>query len=131
MPAQDIENLLEFGAAGFGWRKLSTLVASTASITVKASPGILGGIACFNNSATIAYVKVYNTSSAVTAGSGTPADRFMIPAPAAGGGGFVNPLPDGGVHYDTGIVFTVVGGIADADSSSPSTSSYIVNAYYK
>ena len=130
MAAQDIENLLEFGEAGFGWRKLSTLVASTASVVVKAGPGILGAVTAFNNSTNAAYVHVYNTSSSVTAGAGTPDDRFMIPGGADGAQMF-NPLPDGGTHYDTGIVFTVTTGITDASTGSPATNSYLVSCYFK
>ena len=130
MATQDIENLLEFGEAGFGWRKLSTLVASTASVVVKAGPGILGAVTAFNNSTNAAYVHVYNTSSSVTAGAGTPDDRYLIPG-ATGGTEMRNPLPPGGTHYDTGIVFTVTTGIADTDTGSPATNSYLVSCYFK
>ena len=130
MATQDIENLLEFGEAGFGWRKLSTLVASTASVVVKAGPGILGAVTAFNNSTNAAYVHVYNTSSSVTAGAGTPDDRYLIPG-ATGGTEMRTPLPPGGTHYDTGIVFTVTTGIADTDTGSPATNSYLVSCYFK
>ena len=97
---------------------------------VKAGPGILGAVTAFNNSTNAAYVHVYNTSSSVTAGAGTPDDRYLIPG-ATGGAEMRNPLPPGGTHYDTGIVFTVTTGIADTDTGSPATNSYLVSCYFK
>src|SRR5258708_2553814 len=49
----------------------SQVANNTTAIVVKASAGQLYGLEVFNNSATIAYVKLYNATSA-TCGSGTP-----------------------------------------------------------
>jgi hypothetical protein len=107
----------------------STLIPNnTTAIVVKGSAGTLYGITAFNNSATIAYIKVYNATSA-TAGSGTPLARFMIPANTAGTGlAFQLPL---GVAYSTGITYVVTTGIADNDTTAPAASAYIVNVHYK
>lgn len=107
----------------------STLIPNnTTAIVVKGGAGTLYGITAFNNSATIAYIKVYNATSA-TAGSGTPVARFMIPANTAGTGlSFSLAI---GNAYSTGITYIVTTGIADNDTSAPAANAYIVNVHYK
>jgi hypothetical protein len=107
----------------------STIITTgTPSVAVKSSAGQLYSIACTNNSATIAYLKLYNLTTA-TAGSNTPAVRIMIPANANGAGIVV--AEDTGIAFSTGISYTVTGGIADADSTSIAGNAYIVNLFYK
>lgn len=117
------------GTAG-GALVLSTLVTnSTTAVVVKNSPGQIYGIEAFNNGTVIAYLKIYDATSA-TAGAGTPVARYLIPAPASGGGGFaVNSSV--GRQYSTGITYTVVLGFADNDATAPAASSYFVNIHYK
>lgn len=100
------------------------------AIVIKASAGQLYGIRCYVNSSVIAYIKVYNATSA-TAGSGTPVDRHMIPAPAAGGGGGLIWADAQGVAFSTGITIVVVTDFADNGTTAPAANSYIVNCYYK
>ena len=101
---------------------------NTTAVVVKASPGQIYAIDATNNSATIAYLKIYNATSA-TAGSGTPYARIMIPA-AATGGTVLTRFPVGDV-YSTGITYIVTTGIADTDTAAPAASTYIVNIHYK
>lgn len=108
----------------------STLIASgTNATSVKASAGQIYKIEVTNNSANIGYLKIYNTASAPTAGSGTPVIRLMCPASASGAGSFSSN--DLGVAMSSGIGFTFTGGIADADTTSVAASAFIVNIYYK
>lgn len=100
------------------------------AIVIKASAGQLYGIRCYVNSSVIAYIKAYNATSA-TAGSGTPVDRHMIPAPAAGGGGGLIWADAQGVAFSVGITVVVVTDFADNGTTAPAANSYIVNFYYK
>lgn len=128
----DVNGLLCDGASAAtagGASVSSTIIPNnTTAVVVKGSPGQLYGVECFNNSATIAYIKIYNAISA-TAGSGTPNARFMCPA-STSGAGFVLPVPVGSV-YSTGITFVMTTGIADNDTGAPAANTYIVNVRYK
>lgn len=105
----------------------STLIASgTNATSVKGSAGQLYKIEITNNSTNIGYLKIYNTASAPTAGSGTPVIRIMCPV----SGGAFSSFSDVGVAFSSGIGFTFTGGIADADTTSVAASAFIVNLYY-
>jgi hypothetical protein len=107
----------------------SVLIASGTNATnVKASAGQLYKIEILNNSANIAYLKVYNTAGTPTAGSGTPVIRLMVPG-SASGSGIVSEYVNG-LAFSTGIGFTFTGGIPDADTTSVAASAYILNLYY-
>jgi hypothetical protein len=63
---------------------------NTTSVAIDASKGQLYGIEAFNNSATIAYVKLYDAAQgSTTCGAGTPVYQGMIPAAAAGASAYV------------------------------------------
>lgn len=119
------------GAATTGGLTMSSyLIASGTNATnVKASAGQIYKVEIFNNSANIGYLKIYNSASAPTAGSGTPVTRLMVPGNATGAGAI--STTDLGLTMSTGIGFTFTGGIADADTTSVAASAYIVNIYYK
>jgi hypothetical protein len=107
----------------------SVLIASgTNATSVKASAGQLYKVEITNNSANIAYLKIYNTAGTPTAGSGTPVIRLMVPGNASGAGAFSTYT--NGIAFATGIGFTFTGGIADADTTSVAASAFIVNLYY-
>jgi hypothetical protein len=86
-------------------------------------------ITAFNNSATIAYVKFYDTATAPTCGSGTVVYHGLIPANTSGAG-FVNPVPVG-VAFGSGIGYCITTGIADNDTTAPAASTYLINIEYK
>lgn len=112
-----------------GASESSTIIPNnTTAVVVKAAPGQVYGVECFNNSATVAYLKIYNAITA-TAGSGTPFARYMCPA-STSGAGFVTDFA-AGVAYSTGITFIMTTGIADNDTGAPAANTYIVNVRYK
>lgn len=108
------------------------LVANnTTSVVVDASAGQLYGIEAFNNGTTIAYIKLYNIAQgSVTCGTSAVTESMMIPAPAAGGGGFIS-MNAMGATYGTAITACVTTGYADADATAPAANQFIVNFYYK
>lgn len=110
-------------------RSRTLIPNNTTAIVVKASAGQVYKIRATNNSATIAYIKLYDATSA-TAGSGTPVDTIMIPAATSGGAGIVDTSDIGWAHA-TGITFVVTTGIADNDTGAPAASAYIVTVSYK
>lgn len=114
-----------------GLSLLSTLHGNNVTaVVVKASAGQLYAIAATNNSSVYGYLKIYNATSA-TAGSGTPVDRILIPAPAAGGGGGIVWSVPAGVAYSTGITYCLTGLVADNDTTAPAASSFTVTFYFK
>lgn len=121
-------NLLPSTSGGLS-RSRTLIPNNTTAIVVKSGAGQLYKIRGTNNSANIAYIKLYDATSA-TAGSGTPVDTIMIPAASAGGAGVVDST-DVGVAHATGITYIVTTGIADTDTTAPAASAYIVTMYYK
>lgn len=118
-------------ATSGGLSRSRTLIPNNVTaIVVKASAGQLYKIRATNNSATIAYIKLYDAASA-TAGAGTIVDTIMIPAASAGGAGVADFYSDFGVPHTTGITYCVTTGIADADTTAPAASAYIVTVFYK
>jgi len=109
-----------------GWTPYGLSSAATTNATaVKASPGQLGVIIATNNGASVAYLKIYNATSA-TAGSGTPIQRYLLPA----GGGVAPPL-GGPLYFSTGISFTITGGAADSDTTAVALNQVQVNLGYQ
>jgi hypothetical protein len=105
---------------------------NTTSVAVKASPGQIYGITASSiSAATPAFVKTYNIAQGSnTCGSNTPIQREIIPAPGAFGGG-TNIFYPAGIAYSTAISVCVTTGQADADTTAPAATTYIVNVYYK
>ena len=109
----------------------STIAANnTTAIVIKATSGTVYSVDAFNNGGTIAYVKLYNATSA-TCGSGTPQGRYMIPFGASSSGGGFNVSNINGDAYGLGIVMCITTGIADNDTTAPAASTYIVNVHWK
>lgn len=107
----------------------SYIVANnTTALVVKATSGALYTLEAFNNSATIAYVKLYDAATA-TCGSGTPQIRYMIPANASGAG-YISPNVNG-TNFPSGITMCITTGIADNNTGSPAATTYLVNVHYK
>jgi hypothetical protein len=103
---------------------------NTTSVAIDTSAGTLYGVTVFNNSATIAYLKLYNASQgSTTCGSGTPVQRILIPANTNGAGAVI-PFPVG-IAYGTAITSCVTTGFADNDSTAPAASAYLIEFYFK
>lgn len=113
-----------------GVSRTRTLIPNnTTAVVIKSGAGQLYKIRATNNSSTIAYIKLYDATSA-TAGSGTPVDTIMIPGNTSGGAGILDTT-DLGVPHSTGITFIVTTGIGDADATAPAANTYIVTMFYK
>lgn len=105
-------------------------VGTSADATnIKGSAGQLFGWSFSNINAAPAYVKVYNSASAPTAGSGTPVLRLIIPGNTAGAGQNING--DIGLALSSGIGYTIVTGATDASSAGVAANEVLVNFYYK
>ena len=135
--ALSIVGLLWFGLAAFAQTfqadskvnvKSYIVANNTTAVVVKATSGALYTLEAFNNSATIAYVKLYDAATA-TCGSGTPQIRYMIPANTAGAG-YISPNVNG-TSFPSGIVMCVTTGIADNNTGAPAATTYLVNVHYK
>ncbi len=105
------------------------IASGTNATSVKGTAANLYGIQATNNSGTIGYLKIYDTSGTPTAGAGTPKLRIMVPANTLGAG-IVFPL-DLGVVMTSGIGFTFTGGITDADTTAVANNAFLVNLIYK
>lgn len=106
----------------------AVLAASTNATVVKGSAGSLQTIVVSNNSATIAYLKIYDKATAPTCGTDVPVLRFQIPATAAGPFSIVL---DGGRAFTNGIGYCAVTGIADNSTTAVAASAYIVTLGYR
>lgn len=94
-------------------RLLSAAGTSGDATNVKASAGRVYFIRGTNVRISAVYLKLYNSASAPTAGSGTPVDTIYLPP----SGSFVFDFPVG-LTFSTGIGFTLVTGGADNSSTS-------------
>jgi hypothetical protein len=106
---------------------------NTTSVAVKAGAGQLYAIDAFSiSAATPVFIKLYNAAQgSTTCGSGTPVARYMIPAPGgAAGSGIIMEDPNG-IAFGTAITYCITAGMADADTTAPAASTYVVNFHYK
>lgn len=101
---------------------------NTTAVVVKASAGTLYGVQLGGIGSVPVYLKIYNAASA-TCGTGTPIKRLIIPvnSTAANGAGSNITFGPQGAAFGTGITYCVTVGIADADTTAPAASSYLVN----
>lgn len=108
--------------------------ANTTGILIATGAHVLYGLDGSNVGSAPLYVKIYDTATAPTCGSGTPKLRRMIPAAstnANGAGTNVPSLASGGASFTNGIGLCVTGGIADADATAPSASVGLLNLGYQ
>ena len=105
-------------------------VNNTTAIVIKSTGGTVYSVDAFNNGASLAYVKLYNASTA-TCGTGTPQARYLIPYGASSAGGGFNVSNINGDAYGAGIVMCITTGVADSDTSAPAANQFIVNVHIK
>lgn len=105
---------------------LSTAAVQTAA--VKGSAGQVYALHFFNLSATIAYVRLYNMTTAPGTGD-TVVYRALIPGNTSGAG-FVVPIPPG-VVFGTGIGIRVTAAVADNDNTALGANVVLGNVFYK
>lgn len=112
--------------------KVTSVIAAnnTTAIVIKSTGGTVYSVDAFANSTTLAYIKLYNATSA-TCGSGTPQARYLIPFGASSSGGGFNVSNINGDAYGAGIVMCITTGIADNDTGAPAATTYIVNVHYR
>ena len=97
---------------------------NTTAIVISANPATLYAIEVANNSATIAYIKVYKQRPPPVA----PARRKPVYDPASTIANLGNANGDA---YGAGITMCVTTGYADTDTGSPAANAYIVDVHYK
>lgn len=109
----------------------STIIPNnTTAIVIKSTSGIVYSVDAFNNGTALAYVKLYNSSTA-TCGSETPMVRYLVPFGASNSGAGFTTSNINGDAFGNGIVMCVTTGIADNDTTAPPASTFIVNVHYK
>lgn len=108
---------------------MSTLTAanSTNATNVKASAGTVYHIEVYNNSATLAWLSLYNNSGTPTCGTSI-VWQTMIPANSTSGAGAVVDASLG-LAFSSGIAYCVTTGIAG--TGSVAASSYVIDVGYK
>lgn len=94
--------------------------ASTNSTSCKGSAGNFYGFRFVNTTATLYYLRMYNSSSAPTCSSAT---GFIesIPIPASTSGGGIVAISDIPINYGTGIGFCFTGGSSSTDNTNAAT----------
>jgi hypothetical protein len=94
--------------------------ASTNSTNCKNASGNVYGFRFVNTTATIYYLRMYNSSSAPTCSSATGfVEAIPIPASTSGAGfAFLEPM---GEAYTTGISFCFTGGSSSTDNTNAAT----------
>ena len=88
--------------------------ASTNATNVKASAGVLYMLTATNNSATVAFLKMYNKASAPTVGTDVPVMTFMLPS----NGGITVPIPSTGITFTAGIGYALTALTTTADTTA-------------
>ncbi len=109
-----------------GGHSTAHLVAagSTNATSVKASAGQVYAVTIFNAAAAPRYVKFHNTAGTPTAGASV-VRTFGVQAGVTYHFTFPN-----GLAFATGIAFTTVTGIADADTAAVTASDLVIDVAY-
>lgn len=105
------------------------LANSTNATVCKASAGQVYDLVLSNNSANIAYLKIYNKATTPTCNSDTVVFETAIPASTSGAGSNVT-IPVGRA-FSAGISFCVTNGIAASDNTAVAAGAFLVNIGYK
>jgi hypothetical protein len=105
-------------------------IAGTNSTNIKASAGTVYHVSVTNNSATVNYLRFYNTSSAPTCTSATSlVYQLAIPA-STSGAGFVQDI-SAGLAFSTGIGICVSSGYATTDATNATATAISLTIGYK
>lgn len=122
--AGDFSAQYRAGSTGAATIRHVVSAASTNATSVKASAGKVVGWQLQNTTAAIVYVKLHNTASAPTAGTGV-VQTIGIPA---NGKSEVSYL--GGIGFATGIGMTIVTGAADADATAVALNAVVGDIFF-
>lgn len=116
------------GATPYG----SVSTASTNATNIKNAAGVVTSLNPVNTTTTIAYLRLYNLSSAPTCSSATGyvATIPVPPAAASGGaGGIAVNLGSGGLTFSTGISYCLTGGGSSTDNTNAPAGVYLIAGY--
>lgn len=92
--------------------------ASTNATILRPSKAVLHVLLPINPGATLAYLKLYNKSTAPVCGTDTPVWTVPIPfGSGSSGGGISLPSADG-LLFSSGLGICVTGALADSDTSN-------------
>jgi hypothetical protein len=89
-------------------------VGSTNLTSVKANPGTLMNCSCMNPTASMGWLKLYDTASAPVIGVDDVVQCWGVPA-STSGNGFTISVP---IDFQNGIAFAFTGLSADADATN-------------
>jgi hypothetical protein len=92
--------------------------ATPAGTLIKAGAGKVFHVNCGSSQAAVAVVKLYDSATAPTCGSGTPFARLVCPGASAGAVSQLN-LSNGKL-FANGLGYCVTGALADADTTARS-----------
>lgn len=96
------------------------VAANTTPVAICTSACTLYSAIVQNSGSGVLYAKLYNAAvGSVTCGSGTPADRLMIPANTSGAGAVYTMGGSVGVAYGTALTACITAGFADTDTTAP------------
>ncbi len=102
--------------------------ATPAGVNLKASAGQVYSIQATTIQATPVFLKLYNSATAPTCGSGTPVMRIMVPAAAtAANGAGTNVSIPVGAAFSAGIGYCVTGSLADNDTTAITAANTLIN----
>jgi hypothetical protein len=99
-------------------------------VVVKNTPGQIYGVTMATSAAAAAYLKLYDASSAPTAGSGTIKKALVCPGSAGSNGSGASYQFPNGIAFATGIAYTFVSLVTDADSTQPTASTFTIDIDY-
>lgn len=102
--------------------------AAVISAAVKAAPGTVYDMQCFNVGAAAVYVRLYNLTTA-PATTDTPVWRGIVPG-ATTGAGYTMSIPVGRA-FGTGVGIRVTAAVADNDATALAANQVICNVGYK
>lgn len=104
---------------------------NTTPVLIAAGSRQFQGMEAYSISTSTTWVKLYNaaTAGAVTCGSGTPKARYFIVGNATGAGYITANNPTD--LYPSGIVACFTTGYADADTTAPAASTFVVNFHWQ
>lgn len=105
--------------------------ASNNSTNIKASAGQIYYVTVINTTASLKYIRLYDSGSAPTCTSGTGVVFYSpIPANSTTGAGFVLPIPPG-MTFANGMGFCITGGAGVTDNTSTSAGDVVLNYGWK
>lgn len=99
--------------------------ASTNATQVWTGKAVLHALLPINTTSTLYYLKLYNTATIPSCGSGVPVWTIPIPQGAGAGAGVSLPSTDG-IMFSLGLGACITGGIADNDNT-PAAVGIVVN----